>query len=96
MGENKQSKFTNLTNAALDYGLHVLEDDEHYLELVVFQSVVRDSTQRNGMNKGKEPPISLCEKKFLLDAIKENKVPLLNDKINNKPFFIFQGSHTIR
>ena len=28
------------------------------------------------MNRGKEPLASLCEKKFILDAIKDNKVGL--------------------
>lgn len=26
------------------------------------------------MNRSKEPPVSLCERSFVLDAIKENKV----------------------
>lgn len=28
------------------------------------------------MNRSKDPQVSLCERKFILDAIKENKVGL--------------------
>ena len=32
--------------------------------------------QARAMNRGKEPPMSLCERKFVLEAIKESKVRL--------------------
>lgn len=34
---------------------------------------------KSRMNRGKEPPLSLCEKKFMLDTIKESKVGEKNE-----------------